>query len=118
MLLHDNALARQPAAFRPLALHIASPRPVALATLARREAGAYRHCERLQDALAFIDVHMDGEAWSAVYAVLCEAYALHAEAVARHAAAWEEAQAERAEAELLGQALMDERLIDFEMAAD
>ena len=67
-----NAPARQRAAFQSLARRIASPRPVALATLARREAEAYRHCERLQDALALIDVQTDGEAWSAVYAVLRE----------------------------------------------
>ncbi len=113
-----NAPARQRAAFQSLARRITSPRPVALSTLARREAEAYRHCERLQDALALIDVQTDGEAWSAVYAVLREAYALHAQAVARHTAAWEEAQAERFEAEQLGAALMAEREIDFEMAAD
>ena len=60
----------------------------------------------------------DGEAWSAVYAVLRKAYALHAAAVARHTTAWEEAQAERFEAEQLGAALMAERLVEYEMAAD
>ncbi len=39
-------------------------------------------------------------------------------AVARHAAAWERAQAERAEAELRGVALMAERQVDYGMAAD
>ncbi len=113
-----NAPARQRAAFRSLARRIASPRPVALSTLARREAEAYRHCERLQDTLALIDVQTDGEAWSAVYAVLREAYALHAQAVARHTEAWEETQAERYEAEQLGAALMAERLVEYEMSAD
>ncbi len=97
---------------------MASPRPVAFSTLARREAEAYRLCERLQDALALIDVHTDGEAWSAVYAVLRETYALHAQAVARHTTAWEEAQAERYEAEQFGAALMTECQINFELAAD
>ncbi len=97
---------------------MANPCPIAFSTLARREAEAYRLCERLQDALALIDVQTDGEAWSAVYAVLREAYALHAQAVARHTAAWEEAQAERFEAEQLGAALMAERQVDFEMAAE
>ena len=37
----------QSAAVASLARRIASPRPVTLATLARREAEAYRLCERL-----------------------------------------------------------------------
>ncbi len=53
-----------------------------------------------------------------MYAVLREAYALHAQAVARHTAAWEGTQAERFEAEQFGAALMTERQSDFEMAAD
>ena len=51
-----NAPARQRAAFQSLARRIASRRPVVLSTLAHREAEAYRHCERLQEALALIDV--------------------------------------------------------------
>ncbi len=53
-----------------------------------------------------------------MYTVLREAYDLHAQAVARHTVAWEEAQAERYEAEQLGAALMAERQADFEMVAD
>ncbi len=56
-MLSDNALDRQRAAFQSLARRIASPCPVALSTLTRREAEAYRLCERLQDTLALLDVH-------------------------------------------------------------
>ncbi len=110
-----NAPARQRAAFQSLARRIASPRPVTLATLARREAEAYRHCERLQDALALLDPA--GDAWGEVYRILLDAYALHSAAVARHQAAWEEQKAAQYEAEELGAALDFDRLADYEYAA-
>ncbi len=86
----------QPAGVASLARRIHSPRPVALATLHRREQEAYRHCERLQDALALLDPA--GDAWDEVYRILLDAYALHSVAVARHQAAWEERKAAEYEA--------------------
>ncbi len=102
----------QPAAVASLARRIHSPRPVALSTLHRREQEAYRHCERLQAALALLDPA--GDAWGELYRTLLDAYALHTAAVARFTAAWEAAQQERHEAEELGAALMAERWLDYE----
>ncbi len=102
----------QPDAFAALARRVHSPRPVALATLHRREQEAYRHCERLQDALALLDP--DGDAWGEVFHVLLHAYDLHTAASRRFREAMDRAQAERHEAEELGAALMAERWLDYE----
>ena len=103
---------RQPVAFQSLARRIHSPRPVAIATLRRREQEAYRHCQRLEGALALLDPA--GDAWGELYRTLLDAYALHTAAVARFTTAWEAAQEERHEAEELGAALLAERWLDYE----
>ncbi len=75
MVAHPvNDTGRRPVAFLFLARRIHSPRPVALSTLRRREQEAYRHCERLQDALALLDPA--GDAWGELYRTLLDAYDL------------------------------------------
>ena len=105
----------QPAAVASLARRIHSPRPVALATLHRREQEAYRHCERLQGTLALLDP--TGDAWGEVYRVLLDAYALHSAAVARHQAVWEGRKAAECAAEELAGALDFDRLADYAYGA-
>jgi hypothetical protein len=113
MVAHPvNATDRRPAAFQSLARRIHSPRPVALSTLHRREQEAYRHCERLEDALALLDPA--GDAWGEVFRVLLHAYELHTTASRRFREAMDRAQEERHEAEELGAALMAERWLAYE----
>lgn len=104
------------AAFASLARRIHSPRPVAIATLHRREQETYRLCQALQTALALIDIDAAYEGWKAVHTTLQETYALHSAACRRHEAAWQTRQIERYEAEQLAAADMEERWADH--AAD
>lgn len=91
-----------------LARKVASARPVSLSTLRQREQEAYRLCESLDLALGLLAT-ADNPAWFAVMAVRSRAHAVHTAAYRRLDAAWQEAQAERWEAEQLAAALQAER---------
>ena len=99
-----------------LARRVASPRPVALDTLQRRHREAARLCRTIRATLALIDVSTDGPTWGGVYRLVMRAEQLSELAYQRWDAAWQEAMAERHEAEQLGDALMHERWLDYEAA--
>ena len=113
----STATAASPAtALDTLARRVHSSRPVSLATLRQREQEAYRLCERLDEALGLLG-GADNAAWFAVMAVRTRAHAVHTAAYRRLDAAWQQAQAERYEAEQLGAALQAERLDALPLAA-
>ena len=99
-----------------LASRIANPRPVSLDTLRRRHREAHKLCSTIRATLALLDVSKQGAAWDAVYRLVMRAEALQMAAYARWDTAWQEEMARRYEAQQLGEALMSERWMEYEMA--
>jgi hypothetical protein len=111
-----RTVASAPNALDALARRVASPRPVNLATLHKRHQEACRLGQTIRVTLALLDVSRDGEAWMGVYRLIMRAEEVSDLAYRRWRVAFDEAMAERYEAEQLGEALMAERWTEYEMA--
>lgn len=105
-----------PNALEALARRVTNPRPVSLATLHKRHQEASRLCRTIRVTLALLDVSKDGNAWAGVYRLVMRAEEISTLAYHRWDVAWQEAMAERYEAQQLGEALMSERWAEYEMA--
>jgi hypothetical protein len=108
--------AATPNALEALARRVTSSRPVSLATLSKRHREACKLTQTIRATLSLLDVSKDGTVWAGVYRLVVRAEDVSTLAYRRWQAAFDEAMAERYEAQQLGEALMAERWVEYEMA--
>jgi uncharacterized protein YqiB (DUF1249 family) len=108
--------AATPNPLESLARRVTNPKPVSLATLHKRHQEACRLTQTIRTTLALLDVSADGAAWGRIYRLVMRAEEVSTLAYRRWQAAFDEAMAERYEAQQLGEALMTERWLAYETA--